>query len=196
VTENNLHIGLLGGSFNPLHNGHLAIVESFLLSPLIDELWLIPSFSPPHKESEELAPFDIRLEILRKVFANFKQVRVCDVEQKLSSPGYTLQTLTHLQKLHADTNFIWCMGSDSLTSFHTWYRYKEIIAKWKLLIAERPNESHQSVSHEILDVCSFVEHEPVDISSSMIRKKIHRSGFSDDVPANVMDIIQRHKLYA
>jgi nicotinate-nucleotide adenylyltransferase len=195
VTENKLHIGLLGGSFNPVHKGHVAIVESFLSSPLIDKLWIIPSFSPPHKESDDLAPFDLRFEMLRSVFADNKRITVTDVEKNLAVPGYTLQTLSYLQEIYTDANFIWCMGSDSLTSFHTWFKYKEIIANWKLLIAERPNESHEAVSQDILDACSFVEHQPVEYASSSIREEIKKSGGSDAIPESALEIIKHHKLY-
>lgn len=196
MTENNHHIGLLGGSFNPVHKGHLAIVESFLSSPLIDEIWIIPSFSPPHKETEELAPFDIRFEMLRDVFAGNELVTVTDIEKNLAVPGYTLQTLSYLQEHHADINFVWCMGSDSLIPFHTWYKYKEIIGNWKILIAERLNESHEAVSQEILDACYFVEHQPVDYAASKIREEIKKSGGSDAVPNSAMEVIKRHKLYS
>lgn len=190
-----LRVGLLGGTFNPVHSGHVSIAQSFLKSGRIDELWILPSAYPPHKNSEELLHFDVRIEMLKLAFGSEPNVRIRTIESELTAPGYTLQTLEYLRDRYPDHLFFWCIGSDSLMNFSTWYRYHEILKGWKLLVAKRKNLETELLPGEILERSIFVQHEPLSESSSDIRRELKETGSSRQVPTNVLDFIQKKRLY-
>ncbi|MCC5925286.1 MAG: nicotinate (nicotinamide) nucleotide adenylyltransferase [Bacteroidetes bacterium] len=189
-------VGLLGGMFDPVHTGHMAIVNSFLNSGLIDDLWVVPSYKPPHKSVEGLTSFMHRLEMLELAFFKMDRVKVVDIEQHLPSPGYTLQTLRHLQSKYPQTLFMWCIGSDNLNSFNTWFQYEQILSGWMLLVASRPDYNIDSVPSDIQNRCTLVTHTPVGISSTSIRNEIMTSGESENIPSSVMKYIKSNHLYS
>lgn len=187
-------VGIFGGSFDPVHNGHIRIVQSFLKSGLVDEILVLLTPDPPHKKQENQAPFSHRMEMLKRAFAGQKQVQVSDLETKLPAPSYTLQTIEYLQEKFPETTWFLCMGEDSLATFKDWHRYDEILNKLTLLVAERPGIEISNVSPEILEKTAFVKHEPVNISSSGIRGEGNADS-SPSIPEPVADYIRQHRLY-
>jgi len=189
-------IGLLGGTFDPVHFGHISIAGSFLESGHIDELWILLTPLPPHKQQNNYAGYKTRLRMLEAAFAGMDNTQISTVEYELSRPSYTINTIRHLKKEYPDINFYFCLGEDSLQKFHTWKFYEKIIGEVKLLAAKRPGAAHESVSDEILQQTLFIEHEPFDISSSQIRKKV-KEGLTIDhcVPEGVLKIIEKEQLY-
>lgn len=190
------NIGLFGGTFDPVHNGHIEIARSYLNSSYIDQLWIIPSANPPHKSNLALTPFEHRVNMLKLVFNDVDGVLINNIEQKLPAPGYTLQTLNKLKESHeSNYTFYWCIGSDSLQSFHEWYRYKDILKLCMLLVAERPEFEIESVEPAIQEKCIFVKHDPVTISSTEIRNDLISKRFSSNIPGKVAEYILTHNLY-
>lgn len=189
-------IGIFGGTFNPVHNGHVAIAESFLRSDKIDKLWVLLTSFPPHKQSSKFVSYEIRLEMLESAFSDAKNVSISTVEQELPKPNYTIDTVRHLKSKFPEFQFLYCMGEDSLSEFHTWMNYRDLIKQCELLVAKRPGHSHQEVDSEILEQTHFVEHIPVNISSTEIRKKLKQGkNISEEVPEKVLDIIMKEGLY-
>lgn len=141
--------GIFGGSFDPVHFGHLRLARSFLNSGLIDNLLILLTPDPPHKQGVKKSLYHHRLEMLKIAFQNKKNVTISDLEKKLPQPSYSLQTVDHLQAKHPNTQFYLCMGEDSLQHFSTWFKYKEILNKIDLLIAERPGYNAENISEEI-----------------------------------------------
>ncbi|MEX1136869.1 MAG: nicotinate (nicotinamide) nucleotide adenylyltransferase [Balneolales bacterium] len=187
-------IGLFGGSFDPVHIGHQKIVNSFLENGKIDELWILPSASPPHKKYRKLTKFSIRCEMVDAAFKNRPGVKVVRLEERLPAPNYTLQTLKHLQGEYPDKKFFLCIGSDSLQQITSWYRYKDLLARCKLLVAKRPDYDVTDVPPEAS--VHFVDHKPVPFSSSEIREKIGGGEPVDElVPPEVFEIIKKYGLY-
>lgn len=187
-------IGILGGSFDPVHNGHLRIAESFLKSGLIETLLVIPSPNPPHKTTLHV-DFNNRLEMLRLAFLNWDSVEISELEAHLPAPAYSIQTIEYLQQKNPDNIYYLCLGEDSLTYFHTWHRYREIIQKVTLLIAERPGFESSSVDQELLENSIFVDHEPYELSSTEIRKAKIDSNELNWIPEPVWKYIEDHNLY-
>lgn len=189
-------IGLFGGTFDPVHNGHLAIAESFLASDYISELWILLTPFPPHKESETQSDYQLRYQMLTMMFDGLKKVTISTIENDLPKPSYTLQTLHHLKKSHSENDFYLCIGEDSLMNFHKWKSYQEILKLVELLVAKRPNFDHSEVDQGILDKTTFVDHKPVDISSSEIRIKIqNHKTVKDLIPKSLETFISKHGLY-
>ena len=186
-------VGILGGSFDPVHCGHVRIANSFLKSGLIDELLVILSPYPPHKENQEQADFSHRYNMLQLAFKSIENVTISDVEQKLEKPSYTLQTIEHLQKENPLTLYYLCIGEDSLQHFHKWHKYQKILEKVDLLVVERPGFDKSGVAPEILEHAIFVEHQPYSVSSTAIRKK--GRVLEEDLPEAVAAYIDQHDLY-
>lgn len=189
--------GLFGGTFDPVHNGHISIAESFLNSGLIDELWVLLSPYPPHKLEEQRAGYTHRLEMLNMVFGEDSRVQISTVENELPKPSYTVQTVKHLKNVYPRREFFFCMGEDSLSAFHTWKYYREIIEECELIVARRPGAGHKMVEDAVLSKTHFADHDPLDISSTGI-KTLVRAGkdISEMVPERVRAYIEKEHLYS
>lgn len=186
-------VGIFGGSFDPVHNGHISVVKSFLKSGLIDELLVLLTPNPPHKNSEG-TDFEHRLKMLKLAFRGIEKAVVSDLERKLPSPSYTVQTIEYLQKKNPDTNYFYCLGEDSIKIFHTWHRYSEILERVPILVAERPGFSSEGIDDDILERTIFVDHNPVDMSSTKVRNHKNEDRFSN-LPEIVKKYIHDHNLY-
>ncbi|MGN8226544.1 nicotinate (nicotinamide) nucleotide adenylyltransferase [Gracilimonas sp. BCB1] len=190
-------IGLFGGTFDPVHNGHLSIAKSFIQSDLIDELWVLLTPYPPHKSSGFQTAYDIRLEMLKKAFWDQNNVSIKTIENELPKPSYSVQTIRYLKKHHPDNTYYYCMGEDSLSQFHSWKFYQEILQECELLVAQRPGETHKDVEKKILKRTHFVNHTPLDISSSQIRENIAAGkSIIVQVPEEVIKVIEKEQLYS
>ncbi len=134
-------IGLFGGTFNPVHEGHLAIATDALRLFGLDELWLIPAASPPLKPHDNLAPEADRLAMLRLALAHHgdPRLRADDIEFGLPAPSYTYRTVLALRERHPDADFAFLVGSDSLTTLHLWYRILDLLDIVPFLILARPH---------------------------------------------------------
>ena len=189
-------IGLFGGTFDPVHKGHLSIAESFLESGLIDQLWVLLTPYPPHKQQASQTSYEVRLEMLKKAFSGFEKLYVKTIENELPKPSYSVQTIQHLKKNHPENKYYFCMGEDSLAQFNTWKFYEKIIEECELLVARRPGISHSEVEDKILSRTHFVDHTPLDIASSQIREMV-RSGesYTQMVPKSVAKVIEKEQLY-
>lgn len=188
-------IGLLGGSFDPVHNGHLSIAQSFLQSKYISELWILLAPDPPHK-THSLSPYEIRLRMLEVAFKEMDNVCVNEIEKKLPYPSYTVQTVKHLREEHPDNNFFLCIGEDSAISFTDWYRWQDILECCELLIAKRPDTKNSELHEMVAKKSHFVSHQPVDISSTKIRNRVMRGkDVSAMLPPGTEEIIEKEGLY-
>lgn len=189
-------IGLFGGTFDPVHKGHESIADSFINSGLIDKLWVLLTPFPPHKQDDNHASYDHRCLMLEKVFQGKSGISISTIENSLSKPSYSVQTIRHLKEKYPDYQFFFCMGEDSLAKFHSWKYYEEILEECGLLVARRPGESHESVEEKILRKTHFVDHEPLDIASSDIKSAILEGKEVQQLlhPA-VYSIIEKEQLY-
>lgn len=164
--------GILGGTFDPVHIGHLGIARSFLDCGEIEELWIMPAPDPPHKQNQEITPFTVRLVLLKIAFKDFKRVLISDYENQLPRPSYTVQTIRALIQDFPDRAFKLCMGTDSLSQITEWHEYKELLKLCPILVAGRPGYNTSSVPRFILGNCTFIQHNEVDISSTDLKKRL------------------------
>lgn len=190
-------IGLFGGTFDPVHKGHQSIAKAFLQSGFIDELWILLTPYPPHKLDDEQASFQLRFEMLKAAFKNMPDVEISTVENTLPKPSYSIQTIRYLKSKHPDYIFLYCMGEDSLAGFNSWRHYEEILKECELLVAQRPGETHKHVEEKILNRAKFVDHSPLDISSTEIRESLqHGKQVENVLPEEVLKIIEKEQLYS
>lgn len=196
MKEKDEAIGLLGGSFDPVHNGHLSIARSFVHSPYISRLWILLTPDPPHKREQPLSSYTLRLRMLKEAFSGWSRVKVSDLEKKLPSPSYTVQTVEYLREQYPAKTFYLCVGEDSARNFTEWYQWEGILEQCELLVARRNTTDDLKLDARIEKKAHIIPHDTVDISSTEIRKKIAAGQkYSDLVPESVAALIEEYQLY-
>ena len=182
--------GLFFGSFNPIHNGHLAIARYLLDKKYCDEIWFIVSPRNPWKKDQNLLPEEQRLEIVQTAVAADWRIQACDIEFSLPKPSYTYLTLRTLQQKYTDKCFALIMGGDNLEGFHRWVNYEEIVASYRILVYPRPGIPLPAVPEGKITV---VNAPVMSISSTEIREKVRKGeDVSREVPESVLPLIQKY----
>jgi len=200
-----MKIGLLGGSFNPPHNGHLAMARAAKKAHGLDEVWLLVAARPPHKEQHNLAAFSDRFEMAQLAAKDLPFLQASDIEANLPGPSYTYRTLEVLSGKYPGSEFFFIMGADTVPELSTWKNPQRIIELATPVVIPRTGfsvndlEEMQNVLPERqLDILrgSYLAVEPVDISSTTIREFIARGeDFGQFVPDEVARCIQEKNLY-
>jgi nicotinate-nucleotide adenylyltransferase len=135
-----MRIGLFGGTFNPVHLGHLRAAVEVREGFDLDEIFLIPAAQPPHKVSGELADSADRLQMLNLALGADSGLKVSDVELNRSGPSYTIDTVHHFeQTLPAEARLHLIMGLDAFLEIDTWKSYGELLRQIPLIVINRPN---------------------------------------------------------
>lgn len=203
MTYQNKKIGILGGSFDPIHNGHLAIAESAYRDFNLDEIWLIPAGHSPNKDEDKMTSAAIRAEMTALAAQNIPYFKLSTYEIEKEGTSYTYLTLTDFKRQYPDIDFYFIMGADSLDYFEAW-RYPDIICqKAVILVAVRDDmdldDIHQKIKYIQTQFSANIYPltcDKIDISSSEIRAKlVAGKDISDMVPKTVADYIVEHDLY-
>lgn len=137
-------MGVLGGSFNPAHAGHIHIARQALAHAGLDQVWLMVSPGNPLKPAQGMAPFAARLASARHM-ADGKRLLATDIEASLGT-CYTADTLAKLQTRFPRVKFVWLMGADNLAQLPKWRRWRELAARVPLLVLPRPGETRKALS--------------------------------------------------
>ena len=130
-------IGIYGGSFNPVHFGHVGLAKWVIENTDLDELWLMVSPNNPLKPANLLAPEGERLAAVSKAVKDIPHVKASDFEFSLSRPSYTANTLRELQKAYPDTEFTLIIGEDNIAIFDRWREYEFILANFRIFVYPR-----------------------------------------------------------
>jgi nicotinate-nucleotide adenylyltransferase len=188
-----------GGSFNPIHHGHLICARAVAEKAGFDQVVLFPSGQPPHKnEVRDMAAASDRLAMCQAATLGDALFAVNDIELKRSSPSYTIETARQLRK-EGWPEVVWLIGADMALSLPTWHQSVALLAEVKFLIIARPGSvlDWSKLPPEFQNVASGLVTAPkIDISSSDIRRRM-AAGQSIDylTPAGVVDYIHEHGLY-
>lgn len=194
-------IGLMGGSFNPVHIGHVHLARAALDAGCAERVLFLPTGNPPHKRSG-LADKLHRLQMVRLAIEGEVHMDVCREEVDREGVIYTVDTLGILKERMPDAEFAYIIGADSLRALHTWKRPEELITLCRFLVVMRPGEGEE----ETLEAArmwrgrgaqiEFLRMQPMDISSTEIRRRIAADEAIDSlVPAGVAAYIRAHDLY-
>ncbi len=193
-----MKIGILGGSFDPIHNGHLNMALKSYKQYHLDEIWLIPNGNAPHKDSEKMADANDRLAMCQLVAKEYPFIKTCDIEIISEEYSYTYITVTKLQELYPEHEFYFIMGADSLDYFEKWKKPEIIAAVCKILVINRDEFSEEDMEEKIRRINTLfpadiqIVHCPkVDISSTELRQKMNEN----NVPFAVFEYICEHGLY-
>lgn len=189
-------IGIIGGTFDPVHIGHLVAADQVLFYKQLDQVWFMPAFKPPHKLKQPISDYKHRLAMVELAAEQNPNYQVCTIEAEREGPSYTYDTIIELQRLYPEVEFSLVIGADIFTTLTKWYRINELFELVQFIGLERINGEKTIVKDRILERISMVPMPRIEISSSLIRNYI-RDGRGLDylVPESVKEYIKEHQLY-
>lgn len=188
---NKIRTGIYGGSFNPIHNGHIAIARAMLDCDAVDEVWLMVSPQNPLKQSADLLDEQLRLDMTRRATADIPCVTACDYEFHMPRPSYMWHTLQSLSRDYPDRVFTLLIGADNWQVFDRWYHADDIIAHYPIRIY--PRRGYDIEASTLPHNVKLVDTGLYDVSSTMVRERIRRGeDVSQLIPAS---IIKMAKVY-
>lgn len=156
---------IFGGSFDPVHVGHLSLASEVVASGLADEVWFMVSPHNPHKELQNLTDENVRLQMVQLAIEGNEKFKASDFEFNLPRPSYTISTLSALEKEFPDREFILLVGADNWEKFDRWYKHDEILARYRIIVYPRDN----SDVPELPDGVIWLQAKLHDVSSTQIR---------------------------
>ncbi len=207
-------VGILGGTFDPVHNGHLHLATTFLETLNMAELRFVPLNTPPHR-TPPLASAEQRLEMLELAVENQAGLKVDDCEIRRGGISYSIDTLKHLRKILNETPICLLMGIENFNTLNHWHQWQSLLDYAHIVIANRPgsvtkladeemnNFMDESITHSV----ELLHQQPaglimqmdvpmLDISSTQIRNDFQTNLNSDSLlPNKVLDFVQTHHLY-
>jgi nicotinate-nucleotide adenylyltransferase len=225
LSEIKKNIGIFGGTFNPVHFGHLRAALEVAEGFPLDECHLVPAAFPPHKTIDDMVAADARLEMLRMAVSGHPSLKISDVELKRSGPSYTIDTVRHFKaQLPGDAILFLIVGLDAFLELDTWKSYRTLLETVAFIVTSRPSpaQNRNSKKWQILKnylnkiisdeyvgsgACPVFSHPDflpihtfdvtmLDISSSKIRELLRlRHSARYLVPGNVLDFINIRGLY-
>lgn len=184
-----LRIGIFGGSFDPIHNGHIEIIKKGISQLELDILYVIPVSKAPHKEKLPFTDSRYRLEMLKLALNEISNVKISDIEIKRGGTSYTIDTIKQLQQFYPDAKFFLLIGSDMVLTLDMWKDIEEIKSMCGFVVITRPGFV---IDRQYLRL----EIDPLDISSSAIRNLYKTTGSAINfVSEKVEAYIKKNNLY-
>ena len=178
--------GIFGGSFNPIHNGHVSLAQQLKEKAGLDEVWLMVSPQNPLKQNVDLLDDEKRLEMARLALEGVEGVIASDYEMHLPKPSYTWNTLQALSKDYPEREFVLMIGGDNWALFDKWYHAEDIMKNYRIVVYPRKDAEGGIEGLKL-----------IDISSTEIRQRIKEGkGIRRLVPKAVADYIRKEGLYA
>ena len=219
-----MRLGLLGGSFNPIHNGHLAVAIQARERLCLDRILFIPSGEPPHKRNGSLAPAKDRYEMVRLAIADNPGFAISDVEVRRKGKSYSIDTIREIRRrVEPSTELYFLIGLDAFLEFPSWKEPRTLLETCRFVVISRPGRSFQSLANlpilppldpqalSQLDAGGITKLEialpsspgiiclplpPCPISASDIRERIrHNASLANVLPPPVESYILQHRLY-
>jgi nicotinate-nucleotide adenylyltransferase len=200
-----MRVGIFGGTFDPVHLGHLILAEQARDQARLEEVWFVPAPRPPQKESQLLTRFEQRVEMLSLALAGNPMFRIDEIEKDRVGPSYTVDTLAELRRRHPEHAFFLLIGGDALLDLPTWREPQRILEQAGLVVMDRPGSPviqaedlrHRlTMSDEITVNLDRVEAPAIDIASRYLRRRISEGrSVRYLVPRAVEVYIQEKHLY-
>ena len=187
-----IRTALFGGTFNPLHNGHLTIARSVLEQGLADEVWILITPCNPWKKDQALLDDRLRYNMVRDAVKDIHGIEASDYEFNLPKPSYTANTLRHISADYPDREFILTIGADNWVKFDNWRESDFILSNYRIIVYPRSGFEIKDIPQGVTELnCPLV-----DVSSTDIRSKIQAGEpINEMVPASVARTIADLKLY-
>lgn len=187
-------IGILGGTFNPVHIGHIILATYLRQWNYVDRVWMMLSPLNPLKNGQDILPDDIRMDMLRIATADTPDIEPCDIELSLPRPSYTIDTLRTLSQRFPDKHFRLIIGSDNALIFDKWRDYRSILDRYDVIVYPRPGYPVDTAA--LYPQMQAVDAPIVEISSTMIREAVAAGrNIEPMLPPGVYKYISEHQLY-
>ena len=188
------NIGLLFGSFNPIHNGHISLATFILKHKPLDEIWFVVSPLSPFKKSKILLDKNDRLDMVKVAIKPFKKFFASDIEFKMKTPNYTIDTLYEIKKKYPEDSFSLIIGEDNLENFKNWKDSNLIIENFKIYVY--PRSFSKSKLNLNFNTLYKINAPTINISSTDIREFIKKNEDIDGLLSpEVLDQIKKKKFY-
>lgn len=190
-------LGVLGGTFDPIHNGHLIVAGDLLEKLDLAQVLFLLSARPPHKNSSAVASWQDRLQMVRMALKDNPRFQASDIEIKRDGPSYTVETMDQLQARYGSKyRVLFVMGADNIFDVFTWHEPQRLLASRSLVVVPRPGCDLRDLDPEVTKKITLVQTPLIEISSSDVRQRV-REGRSIKylVPEEVATYIYRHHLY-
>ena len=195
-------IGLFGGTFNPIHNGHLALAQNAYEQCDLDEVWFIPSGISYMKKGQNIPSGIIRYDMVKEAIKEIQHFKVSDIEISREGNSYTYDTLVQLHTQYPEDSFYFIIGDDTLFSMETWYKPEEIFRLSQIIVTARDVdkagicEKKEELCHKYGASILLIEAPVIDISSTCIREAVsYNKSIAHMVPESVSKYIYEHALY-
>ena len=194
-----MRLGVFGGSFDPVHQGHMILAQFALEQLELDRVVFLPSFNPPHKQGQIATSFEDRLRMLELALEGRKGFSISTLEALRSGPSYSLDSLDAIEKEYEVSKLYFLIGGDSLMGMEGWYKSEELLRRFSFGVAPRPGRTRQELEDKINQLGGdivLIDSPKIEISSSSIRKRLEeKKPISFLVPQAVEDYIYEKKLY-
>lgn len=198
-------LGILGGSFNPVHIGHLLLAQTLCDALELSRIIFVPCATPPHKKASSLLPAKHRLAMLELAIEGIINFEVSDIEIQRGGTSYSIDTVRQLKQLHPNVELYFIVGTDTLKELHTWRKIEELLSLCHIAAAARPGPSTANLTAADIKLpapwperllANIVSSRLIDISSSDIRYRL-AEGLSVRfmVPQSVEMYILEHRLW-
>lgn len=188
-----MKVGILGGSFDPIHTGHCILASYICQNTDLDEVWLTVSPQNPFKTGSQLSASRHRLEMVRLATEQCRNLKVCSIELELPVPSYTINTLKTLQSRYPEDSFKIIIGSDNWARFGNWKESQQILDCYGVIIYPRPGYEIAAPSHPNAGIIDAPE---IEISSTYIRESIKKGlDMNFFLPEKVYQYIIDNNLY-
>ncbi|MGN0521567.1 MAG: nicotinate (nicotinamide) nucleotide adenylyltransferase [Eubacterium sp.] len=200
-----MNIGIYGGAFNPVHNGHINLAEKAIELLSLEKLLFIPTAIPPHKSGADFASQQDRYNMLTLAADGIDNSEISCIEFERQGKSYTFDTLMELKKIYPDDKLFLIIGADQFLTFHLWYRSRDILSMVTLCAAARENDSERALMLEYakkLDGLGennfyLLDFPALKVSSSDIRKMVRNNeDITEFVPDKVCKYIFEKGLYS
>jgi nicotinate-nucleotide adenylyltransferase len=187
-------IGIFGGTFDPIHNGHLITAQSVIEMRNLEKIIFIPAYISPHKQHEKASSAPHRLNMLKLAIDDIPFFECSDYEINQHTISYTIGTLREFKKRYDEIDLI--IGFDNIFQFHTWNEPDEILKLANIVVLRRKSSHPLDFVDKYVEAATFVETRGIEISATDIRNRVH-SGLPIYylVPEKVLDYINNNKLY-
>lgn len=196
-------IGIMGGTFDPIHLAHIRMARCAMTQKKLDQIWFMPSKIPPHKKDQKISSEQVRSTLVRLAIQDEKGFLFSDFELLRQETTYTARTLKLLQAEYPEEEFYFILGGDSLFQFEHWYKPEEIMKRAVILavsrngvLSDKMQEQAAYLSEKFNGKVELVQMEEISISSSEIRKKIAKGeSIKEYVPYRVYEYIMKNHCY-
>jgi nicotinate-nucleotide adenylyltransferase len=200
-----MRIGLLGGTFDPIHFGHLLMAEQALEQAGLDQIWFLPAAHPPHKPELKTSSFERRIDLINLAIAGYPKFQICLIEQELPAPSYTINTLDALTDKYPVHQWSLILGGDSIVDLPKWHQPRAIVKRVDLLAIQRPgfpniDQERLRANLGLIDQDKLrllpIQMPLIEISSRDLRSRVEQDrSIRFMVPAAVEVYIRERRMY-